>query len=318
VLSHPLGLPLLLAMNECKVPDELKAHIPCFQHEKDSAAFDSVFGSCFRSWTEESYGDSKADDQKMPGEPALSSAVVKEINNIANNQQQPIFARGELRVREKPYPDGKIDIIISPDQDKNTSKESTPLMVMEVGLNGNDWFQKLDQGMKYLQRMCMSQDLKLVRFEEPLLLAVITADDKKSPAEFQMGVFLCTRKDSSKPDDNFRMALLRQLKTDDQNIASQFFGRMLWLSKEFNQWRHNSHKLKVGIEEEQKEGNDQDDSHYEYFSSNCCRVGKFVGGGVLLLFFWTLAVSHYLILCSHCLLGDSDLRQSLPQNESVS
>ena len=148
-------------------------------------------------------------------------------------------------------------------------------MVIEVGLNKDQWLQKLDQGVKYLKRMCQEQDAKCLRFEKPLLLAILTIDKKDSENhDFQMGVFLCSRKNNNNNlgtvDPFFRMSLLWQDKTSDQEEASGMFGRMLTVTANYQEWRRrpDSHSW------ETKWLNNSNE--YEYLSSNCCRIGESV------------------------------------------
>jgi hypothetical protein len=267
VLSHPLGLPLLLAMHEKEAPDEVKTLFPPLKYENDKKeeekdAFKNIFNDCVKQWIK----DRANNNSNKPDEPALTKKIAAEVNNIAESCQQPIFAHSQLALAESLAESSKsvgiMDIVLSSEKERNPSAESTPLMIIEVGLNGNEWFQKFDQGVKYLQLMCKRQKQKLVCYEDPLLLAIITIDDYEDH-DFQMGIFLCTRKHStttSELEDDFRIMLLRQFKTNDLGKASDFFGLMLWLTKEFKQWR--------------KEGEGHNVSNYEYFSSNCCRIGE--------------------------------------------
>ena len=96
--------------------------------EKERAAFTNNFSAGVEHWLEERATATANSQKKKPGEPSLTSAIVEEINNIAKNQLQSLFAH-------KDKPDGRIDIVLSPEEDR---KESTPLMVIEVGLNSKD------------------------------------------------------------------------------------------------------------------------------------------------------------------------------------
>ena len=271
VLSHHLGLPLLFAMYEKKAPEELRQLFPTSKYQKDKAAFTHVLNLCVPQWIKERAIATANNEPKKPGQRALTSAIVKKVKSIAKSQQKLFTAHNALPLTEQSKPDGSMDIVlspVSPKEDKTTTLDkSNPLMVMQVGINSHNWFEKFYQGTKFLQQMCKTPDSQPICFEKPLLFAVITIDNKvqEGTVEFQMGVFLCTRKYSSKPGEtngNFRMMLLRQFKTKDQKNASNFFGLMLWLTEEFNQWREKKEDVKL----------------YEYFSSNCCRIGDWVRG----------------------------------------
>jgi hypothetical protein len=137
-------------------------------------------------------------------EPPLTTILVRKIMEEDLN---------EVKVEEVMKPSGHIDTILSEAVSKKGTIESTPFTVLEFGLNGIEWSKKLDQGVKYVDRMLVnSQALQCVRFDKPLLLAVVTDDDKPSGKvnqyEFRIGVFLCSRKDTNNEKDDYRMSLL--------------------------------------------------------------------------------------------------------------
>jgi hypothetical protein len=154
----------------------------------------------------------------------------------------------------------RIDILLSPNK-KGDAAESTPLAVIEVGRIDSEWWSKLDQNMKYIEKLGTSQKDPSLRFEKPLLCVVLTIDNNKASGEllFKLGVFLCSPKESSGTRTDFRMTLLWHVETMDLGKASEAFGRLLRATSDFNRWR---------------ESDDKPD--YEYFSSNCCRVGEYV------------------------------------------
>ena len=120
--------------------------------------------------------------------------LTKILSEIINMESASFNALCELKVEEAKKPDGRIDIVLTT-AGKNDKRESTPLVVIEVGLNGIDWWKKLDQGVKYVERMrIQTQPTKAIRFQEPLLLAVVTIDDEldTESGEFvtRLGVFL--------------------------------------------------------------------------------------------------------------------------------
>jgi hypothetical protein len=235
-------------MNEKEVPEVLRQHFPPFQFLDDKNAYDNVLNECLDRW-------------KNKEEKELTKDIPVEINNVATLKQHKNFcAHNQVHVQDEMKSGGWIDMVVSPESDKVTAKEkSTPLMVVEVGLKSDNWFLKLDQGTKYLKRMCMEQRLKLAQFQHPILFSVMTIERLKhgedgENMDIQIGVFLACRKNES----DFRLSLLRQIKTTDRKNASTFFGRMLWLSRELQEWRKDPQKM----------------TDYKYFSSNCCRIGQ--------------------------------------------
>jgi len=195
--------------------------------------------------------------------PQLTKLLVHKIM-----EQNPSFnARNELKVEEVQKPDGHIDIIFSEAaQSKKDQVESTPVTVIEFGLRGIDWWKKLDQGVIYVNRMRVnSQRLSsCVRFDKPLLLAVVTHDESTceegNGCEIRIGVFLCFRKSTDDELDGYRMSLLWHTESNTLEDASNMFGRLLRVTADFRLWRDN-------LEDQSGDG-------YEYLSSNCCKVGN--------------------------------------------
>jgi hypothetical protein len=89
-----------------------------------------------------------------------------------------------------------------------------------------------------------SQPLPFVRFDKPLLLAVVTYDEspkgKANECEFRIGVFLCSRKAANNESDEDRMSLLWRTESNTLADASEMFGRFLRVTADFQLWRDNS------------------------------------------------------------------------------
>ena len=266
VLSDRLGLPLLFALHG-NDPGTLShlARRSQFAAEQRPELFDGILKEAIAEWK-------KSLKQKEP-------QLTKILSEIISKESASFNALNELKVKEATKPDGRIDIVLTAAA-KNDERESTPLTVIEVGLNGIDWWKKLDQGVKYVERMrIQTQPTKAVRFQEPLLLAVVTIDDEldTESGEFvtRLGVFLCSRKNELEETDEFRMSLLWHSQTTSLMDGSAMFGRLLRVTADFSLWRNENRK-----------------DSYEYFSSNCCRVGQHVSGDYIL--FLLLFLSHSL------------------------
>ena len=186
-------------------------------------------------------------------------------------------------------------------QNKTQDSQETPYMVIEVGRTGGDnWWKKFDQAVKYLDLMVpklkaseegrKESEVKGPKgskgkgpkgskqrpkgseqhpkdrptFVKRLLLAVVTFDEKIPHKELDMtlGVFLCI---PPRENTNFRMSYLWSTKTITRNKGSMAFGKLLRIAKDFQQWREGG-SSELGILKEK----------CEHFSSNCCRVGKYV------------------------------------------
>jgi hypothetical protein len=197
---------------------------------------------------------------RIKKEPQLTKILVNKIME----QNTPFNALNELKMEEIERQDGHIDIIFSEAKSKKHPIESTPFTVIEFGLSGIDWWKKLDQGVIYVDRMRgNTQQLPCVRFDKPLLLAVVTHDESACEGkrcEFRIGVFLCSRKDPDNKRDEYRMSLLWHTESNTLEDASNMFGRLLRVTADFRLWRDNSDV--------------QSDDDYEYISSNCCKVGN--------------------------------------------
>lgn len=131
-------------------------------------------------------------------------------------------------------PNGHIDLIFSEAESKTGAKEAAPFAVIEFGLSGIEWWKKLDQAVNYVDRMRSKSER--LRFDEPLLLAVATHDDKskgKNPYEFRIGVFLCSRKNTDNERDEYRMSLLWRTESNTPEDASMIFGRLLRVTADF-------------------------------------------------------------------------------------
>jgi hypothetical protein len=130
-----------------------------------------------------------------------------------------------------------------------------------VGLQNEDWWKKVDQGITYVQALMKvdgDDDEKedKARFTEPMLFTVITIEKKNLELmSARLGVFLCTRRKPESPSDDFRVALLWRTETKDLQDLSKAFGRMLRATCILPKWK------------------DTACENYEYLGPNCCRIG---------------------------------------------
>ena len=272
VLSHPLGLPLVYMLNG-KDPGSLPflARKSKFHNENKntdtnpSTNFDDIFSIAVNKWIVDANNLGK---KRL--EPKLTKLLSAMIQCVWN--ETGFYSDAEVDV-DAAYgndpiigPKPRIDILLTPRSDgKDGTEESTPLAVIEVGRKDSDWWMKLDQNIKYLVRMGDHQKDKRLRLGEPLLCVALTIEDEDETEElmaFKLGVFLCSPKDASGVRADFRLTLLWQFSTHDMEEASKAFGKLLRTTSDFNSWR---------------EASATDTPHsFEYFSSNCSRVGDMV------------------------------------------
>eukprot|EP00980_Cylindrotheca_fusiformis_P015694 scaffold4526_cov87-Cylindrotheca_fusiformis.AAC.1 len=249
VLSHRLGLPLLYALHgeDVATLEYLEKKTALLTPAKDRR----LNGILARAIVEWQIGRIKNNEAQ------LTKMLVEKINEQLNS----FNALHELKVEEVEKPDGHINIICREVESKKDVVESTPFIVIELGLGGICcWWKKLDQGIMYVDRMCaQSMQPTNVRFDKPLLLAVVTFDESgcegDNTCDFRIGAFLCFRKNAA---DEYRMSLLWHTKSNALENASNMFGRLLRVAADFQQWRDDGQSI----------------AGYEYFSSNCCRVGQ--------------------------------------------
>jgi hypothetical protein len=103
-----------------------------------------------------------------------------------------------------------------------------------------------------------------LRFEKPLLCAVLTIEGEEDGADLKvkLGVFLCSPTRSKSAFNDSRLTLLCHFDTNNLEEASKAFGKLLRATSDFSRWRES---LDESLD-------------YEYLSSNCCRVGEHVSG----------------------------------------
>jgi len=252
VLSHPLALPLLHMLHGNN-PGKLGYLWRTSKFYKDddddgteSTSFDRIFENTFNNWL-------KVTKRDEPGlSKALANAIELEHEDMKFHSDSEVRMNHGDKIRSH-Y--GIIDIFLTPE----TETESTPFAIIEVGLNDVDWWKKMDQSMKYLAKMGSDQTDNRLRFEEPLLLVVLTIEggggapsDKE--LKVRLGVFFCSPKSTCK--DDYRISLLWQSHTNNLTKASKDFGRLLRATSDFSRWRVDG----------------QVNVRWEYLGPNCCKV----------------------------------------------
>jgi hypothetical protein len=259
VLSRPLALPLCSMLNG-KNPGSLRylTRESKFHKEKTepSTDFDNIFSNAVTSWVKNNEERKGSQLTKL-----LSAEIDEEFINTGFHSDADVGVDCAEEVSaglSKHSKTSCIDVLLTPEL-KCCKAPSTPFALIEVGRKDLDWWKKLDQNIKYLDKLGDRQRDKRLRFEKPLLCAVLTIEGEGSEEHLKvkLGVFLCSPKGHS----DSRFTLLWHFKTTSLEEASKGFGKLLRATSDFSSWR-----------ESEKAPN------YEYFSSNCCRVGKDVSG----------------------------------------
>eukprot|EP00980_Cylindrotheca_fusiformis_P020222 scaffold7312_cov97-Cylindrotheca_fusiformis.AAC.1 len=250
VLCHPLCLPLTCSFHGMD-PNKLEYFGRASTYREFEEQVRNIFGESIRAWN---------DGVEAKLTEALADKISEKFEVFNFKALKEVRVQGGKELESN----GRIDIILTQANTQKTKDKSTPLAVIEFGLSNKNWWQKFDQGIKYVDRMrVQSNQLPCLQFDKPLLLAAMTynaidcqQDDKSI---FRVGVFLCSRKNTTAHElDEYRMSLLWHTKSISVEDASNVFGRFLRVTADFQQWRDDGQSV----------------AGYEYFSSNCCRVGQ--------------------------------------------
>jgi cyclophilin family peptidyl-prolyl cis-trans isomerase len=260
VLSHRLCLPLLYYLNESDITTDnpggivsLPLHRRPIAH---SSEYDSIFSNAWR--------DLQHEEQQEPfTENDLTTKIVDKINSIQNS---PSFtAKSQFFITGTST--GYIDILLKKQDDGNNDR---PVMIMEFGIGHKHFYKKLDQINNYLQN---------IRFDEHILMAVVTIEEvntvdtveevntgttsNNNYTSMNTGLFFC---ENDNDPSRIRKTLLWKSSSvvrdnDDKNgvtSSSKLFGKLLNATENYIHWTMNK---------------SDDEPTYQYFSSNCCKIG---------------------------------------------
>ena len=180
------------------------------ENAKPSTNFDGIFSDAVKKWVEmeKNAGNERTEPQLTK---LLSVKIEEESGNTGFHSDAEVCVDYEYvdasgaAVRAK----SRIDILLTP-QVKVSKESSTPVAVIEVGRNDLDWWKKLDQNIKYLDKFGIRQKDTRLRFDKPLLCAVLTIEGEATEADLKvkLGVFLCSPKEPTSALNDFRLTLL--------------------------------------------------------------------------------------------------------------
>lgn len=258
VFDHPIGLPLMAAWHGKVLPESLAYPVVAAFPEEigtkeedengDTILLDVVSGDAWSKDTTET--DLAAQ---------LREKIKANFQEMLDVTEEKCWIDNDGRTME-----GRMDLVFHPEGEMNSknseaaaNSSSTPLGVIQVGRTSDDWWTKFYQGFQSIKIMRRTREGPMC-FRKPLLLVVMTVDDKHD-FDFCMGVFLCT----PNKEVDFRMSLIWHKQIFAKKEASKSFGLLLRILDHFQLHR----------DKDQYEA-------YEYFKSNCCRVGDMVGGAV--------------------------------------
>jgi hypothetical protein len=144
------------------------------------------------------------------------------------------------------------------------SDNCTPLMVIEFGRKGEEWWTKFDQLVRYIDMISNPKSDQIFNFERPLLMSAITINGNHEDEInlVKIGVFLCRPNQTLEETMNNKLRITPLWHNVSNNLqdASNAFGKLLEATAHFQKWVNNERDLAKEFQ-------------YEYFSSNCCRMG---------------------------------------------
>jgi hypothetical protein len=272
VLSHPFALLLVFVLNQKEILDIINTFISEEGRRAEYLNTDTdnilkqVFNSSDCSSTVTEVFQQSVTDTSNTTEKKITKSAVELLKEL---ETLPFEVEGEQHVKSeevgqenlKAMAKAFIDIVV---KEKTTAQKSyTPLMIMEVGMNHSEWWKKVDQCIKNLNMMAAPAHDSKVRFDKPLLMAVATINRVERNGSYDannvtvlMALFFCRPKnDKSK----FRMTLLWH-----SEGSCDLFGKLFMDVSKFQ------HLVKKYKENEELL---TDLFQYQYFSSNCCKIG---------------------------------------------
>jgi hypothetical protein len=244
VLHHRVGLPLACYLhNGGSSVDDVRPYFPNFsaQHVLPDD-HDGVFEKRFGQWI----GGS---------EKAFTKGLAEDIGASFLASPRAWSVEHDIHVREG-RTRGSVDVLVQcrRDNEQGGSAAEAPVLLVEVGLENEEWWMKLNQGYEYLS--CLKN------FRRPVLLAAVAFEPRGGGADqlrHRIGVFLAAPR-SDRPSDPGRerklysTSLLWRSQGTSATALSRSFGRVLRATRLLAEW-------------------DGAESSYEYLGPNCCRIG---------------------------------------------
>jgi hypothetical protein len=268
VLSNPLGLPMVCVFNDIEpsVANDGTTLPFCKLLKETSDLVDVETKQLFNQVLKEGVisGFKRAQKGNIK---RIEPLIVKDIEIYYNRIRKQIgksffSAKAEYTAKHiSKVGDGRLDILLTDKKVTKASKKITPLMVIEFGRKGEEWWTKFDQLVQYIDLISDPKPNQVVVFERPLLMSVVTIDDKKDGSYFvKIGVFLCRPSQTVEETMNNKRRITPLWHNVSNNLqdASNAFGKLLEATAHFQKW------VKRDLAKE---------FQYEYFSSNCCRMG---------------------------------------------
>jgi hypothetical protein len=235
VISHPLGLPLTVALHGQKPED-----LPYLSRQRRNLTNDNDLDQILQISVQ--YCQSQ---QTAWNETDLTEQLAKTIKEISD--QTGLYADREVFLTASSDQCDRLDVRLC-------SENVECLAVIQVGLDNTTWWDEFHQSFKYIINIMLKPSNVGVKQTQPLLLATLTIDPESF--EGKLGVFLCVPTSSESKTYN-RMILLGHTHSTTLKDASQAFGQFLRTTSWCSDW--------ISLTPD-----NADD--YRYLSPHCCLV----------------------------------------------
>jgi hypothetical protein len=193
---------------------------------------------------------------RVPYEPALTGKLSERMNRALAPHGMTSDHNSSVRTEVETVT-GRPDILV-----REAAANRHPLLAIEVGLSNSDWWQKMDQILKYLVGLRDNDD----KFTQPILLCVLTIETDRGCvfAGARIGTFLATcTKTSPAQTKDFRLAMLRRAETTDLALLSTELAKVVRAACLLPSWVAATRQVPA-----------DENFRQEYLGPNCRRVGN--------------------------------------------
>ena len=308
VLMHPLCFPLLIYLNDVdktansNFPKYVRAVLDGFKSEDDLSKLELVFAATAMDW--------------VSGETDFTQKLLYNMNYCKIGVPRITTTREKQIVGER----GKTGILgfVFLDKERSTGKSSV-VALFEFGLSINMWWTKQDQILQYVKMLKAGTDPNY-KFDQPMLLSVITIERENTGTNKSSNVEKCAWKElnANEKNDTFDSNLQKIRKNEklatglEKNPLKARFGVFICIPKGKTDfriallWRHDAETLMDASIQYGKilyavqlcsylrnlSSWNENEIQYEYLGPNCCKLGDRVS---FLLSLVNLSSSGYLI-----------------------
>jgi hypothetical protein len=258
VLHHKVGLPLACYLHGggSSFDDVARLYFPNYSEQQGVVGeddHDKIFEESFNDWWK---GAGAGEDTKG-GEKAFAKMLAERVHQSLGLSRRAWGVKDDVFLR-KGRTRGYVGVLVQCHRDNDKQRPApapgdeptqvdgsggAPVLLVEVGLENEEWWTKLNHGYQYLR--CLEN------LQGPLLLAAVTFEprgDGTDPLHHRIGVFLATPTGAPKcgPGDDpdcgpfekrkFATSLLWRSQATSVEKLSQGFGRVLRAARLLVEW----------------------------------------------------------------------------------